>query len=163
MEKIGTEHDAYWSLDKENGDEKSFCCLYSTSRDFARLGKLINNQGKWNDQQIVPEAYMKEFVSNPKMTTEDKVPNYRYGLHIWTYMGDPQHPVYYCRGILGQFIISIPSKNLVIVRTGSKRGKNIYLPKEKEHDKAYIEKYKFKFGHPDDLFTYLNIGKRMVK
>lgn len=161
--KIGTEHDAYWSLDKEKGDEKSFCCLYSTSRDFARLGKLINSFGKWNDDQVVPEAYMKEFVSNPTMTTEDKVPNYRYGLHIWTYLGDKQHPVYYCRGILGQFIISIPSKNLVIVRTGSKRGKNIFLPEEKEHDKAFIEKYKYKFGHPDDLFTYLKIGKRMVK
>ena len=161
--QIGTEHDAYWSLDKENGDEKSFCCLYSTSRDFARLGKLINQQGKWNGKQLVPEAYMQEFVSNPSMTTEDKVPNFRYGLHIWTYLGNAAHPVYYCRGILGQFIISIPSKNLVIVRTGSKRGKNIYLPKEKEQDKAYIEKYKFKFGHPDDLFTYLKIGDRMIK
>ncbi len=161
--QIGTEHDAYWSLDKENGDEKSFCCLYSTSRDFARLGKLINQQGKWNGKQLVPEAYMQEFVSNPSMTTEDKVPNYRYGLHIWTYLGNSAHPVYYCRGILGQFIISIPSKNLVIVRTGSKRGKNIYLPKENEQDKAYIEKYKFKFGHPDDLFTYLKIGDRMIK
>ncbi len=161
--QIGTEHDAYWSLDKENGDEKSFCCLYSTSRDFARLGKLINQQGKWNGKQLVPEAYMQEFVSNPSMTTEDKVPNYRYGLHIWTYLGNVAHPVYYCRGILGQFIISIPSKNLVIVRTGSKRGKNMYLPKEKEQDKAYIEKYKFKFGHPDDLYTDLKIGDRMIK
>ena len=124
---------------------------------------MINNLGKWNEKQVVSEAYMKEYVSNPTMTTEDKVPNYRYGLHIWTYLGDAQHPVYYCRGILGQFIISIPSKNLVIVRTGSKRGKNIYLPKEKEQDKTYIEKYKYKFGHPDDLFTYIQIGKRMVK
>src|SRR5690606_4883547 len=50
--QIGTDHDAYWSLDKENGDEKSFCCFYATSRDFARLGRLISNSGNWDGKQL---------------------------------------------------------------------------------------------------------------
>jgi len=160
--KIGTENDAYWSLDKQNGDEKSFCCVYGTSRDFARLGRLIKNKGVWNGEEIIPASYMKEFLSNPEMTTDEHVPNYRYGLHIWTYLGG-KHPVYYCRGILGQFIISIPDEDLIIVRTGSKRGKNIILPQEFEHNKTYIEKYKYKFGHPSDLFEYISIAQRMIK
>jgi hypothetical protein len=65
--KIGTESDAYWSLDKENGDEKSFCCIYGTSRDFARLGRLIKQNGVWNGQEIIPASYMKDFLSNPKI------------------------------------------------------------------------------------------------
>ena len=160
--KIGTESDAYWSLDKENGDEKSFCCVYGTSRDFARLGRLIKQNGVWNGQEIIPASYMKDFLSNPKMSTEENVPNYRYGLHIWTYLGG-KHPVYYCRGILGQFIITIPDEDLIIVRTGSIRGKNIILPEKYEHNKAYINKYKYKFGHPSDLFEYIAIAQRMIK
>ncbi|MFN5418659.1 MAG: serine hydrolase domain-containing protein [Flavobacteriia bacterium] len=149
--QIGTEHDALWSLDKENGDEKAFCCLYGTSRDFARLGRLILNKGKWNGKQIVSEKYMQEMFANPEMKTEENIPNYRYGLHIWTYLGE-KNPVYYCRGILGQYIISIPAENLVIVRTGMKRMKNIETSENK-----------FKIGHPADLFLYISTAKRLAK
>lgn len=160
--EIGTEQDAYWSLDKENGDAKSFCCLYGTSRDFARIGKLISNYGNWEGKTILDSSFMRDFVSNPKMTTNEGIPNFRYGLHIWTYLGG-KHPVYYCRGILGQFIISIPEENLIIVRTGSKRGKNITLPKEMENNTRFIEDNKYKIGHPADLLDYIAIGERMIK
>lgn len=148
--KIGAESDAFWSLDKKNGDEKSFCCLYGTSRDFARIGKLILNKGKWNNQQIIEETYMQEMFKNPKLITEENIPNYRYGLHIWTYLVGNQS-VYYCRGILGQYIISIPSENIVIVRTGMKRMKNI----EKSSNK-------YKIGHPADLFMYISTAKKIA-
>lgn len=29
--------DAFWLLDKEQGDEKAFCCFHTTARDAARL------------------------------------------------------------------------------------------------------------------------------
>ena len=122
----------------------------------------VDDKITWNGKEIIPLSYMQEFVSNPRMTTPEGVPNYRYGLHVWTYLGG-KDPVYYCRGILGQFIIAIPAKQLIIVRTGSIRGKNINLPDEYEHNKAYIEKYKYKFGHPADLFQYIAIAERMIK
>ncbi len=159
--KIGTEHDAYWSLDKDNGDEKAFCCLYGTSRDFGRLGKLILQEGNWNGEQVVPRWYVREMVKTPEMTTEEGVPNMRYGLHIWTYLGGNE-PVYYCRGILGQYIISIPSKNLVIVRTGSKRNKNYEIPEMHKKDPDYIHKNQSKIGHPTDLFVYISQALKVV-
>jgi CubicO group peptidase (beta-lactamase class C family) len=149
--KIGTENDAYWTLDKENGDEKAFCCLYGTSRDFARLGKLILQKGRWNNEQIIPESYMDEIFKNPKMKTDENIENYRYGLHLWTYLGN-KNPVYYCRGILGQYIITIPKENIIIVRTGFERMKNIEKSKNK-----------YKIGHPADLFRYLSIANDIVK
>jgi CubicO group peptidase (beta-lactamase class C family) len=82
-------------------------------------------------------------------------------LHIWTYLGNPKSPVYYCRGILGQYIISIPDKNIVIVRLGAKRGENFEIPKNKEHDKAYILKNEAKIGHPEDLFEIVKLGEKM--
>ncbi|MBI2257651.1 MAG: serine hydrolase [Flavobacteriia bacterium] len=147
--KIGAENPAYWSTDKKNGDEKAFCCLYATSRDFARVGKLILQKGQWNNNTIISSTYMNEFFSNPNLSTEENIPNYRYGLHIWTYLGNPK--VYYCRGILGQYIITIPEKNMIIVRTGMKRLKNIE-----------INKNKYKIGHPKDLFLYLDMANRML-
>jgi CubicO group peptidase (beta-lactamase class C family) len=158
---MGAENDAFWSLDRENGNEKAFCCLYSTSRDFARLGRLINHFGNWNGKQLVPEWYMKEMVKNPVMTTEEGVPNLRYGLHIWTYTDDSQ-PVYYCRGIHGQYIISIPSRDLVIVRTGKRRADNLTVPEGKKNDTAYLKAHEAQLGHPADLFEYLKIGKRIA-
>ena len=159
--KINTENNAFWSLDKKNGDEKSFCCLYSSTRDFARLGKLIGNYGKWNGEQIISEKYMRELTQPAPLYTEDGIRNYRYGYHTWMYLGDSD-PVYYCRGILGQYIISIPSKNIVIVRTGFKRAKDIKLTKDNINKAAFLKNNKYKIGHPADLFMYLSIAKRLI-
>lgn len=156
--KIGTEEDAFWSLDKVDGDEKAFCCMYASPRDFGRLGKLIAQKGKWENVQVISENYMNEMFSNPKMTTSDSEENYRYGLHIWTYLGG-EEPIYYCRGILGQYIISIPSKDIVIVRLGSKRGKTIEL---KENVKPTLEEA-YKAGHPEDFFELVKFGNHVVK
>ena len=137
--KIGTENDAYWTLDKENGDEKAFCCLYGTSRDFARLGRLILKEGKWEQKQIVPKWFMQEMFKCPNLQTEEKVANRRYGLHIWTYL-DGKTKINYCRGILGQYIITIPSQNIIIIRSGFERLPNV--EKSKNSNKIISEMIK---------------------
>lgn len=152
--KIGTENDAYWSLDKKDGDEKAYCCLYATTHDFAKLGRLILNKGKWNNQTVISEKYMNEFLSPAQLTTEEGIPNTRYGFQIWLYP-DANNPIYYCRGILGQYIISLPNQNVIIVRTGMKRGENITLKQAKNN--------LLKVGHPSDFFEYLNIANRILK
>ena len=161
-DKIGAEQNAFWSLDKEGGDEKSFCCMYASARDFGRLGKLILQKGKWNDDQIISEEYMTEMLKNPNLTTKEGVPNLRYALHIWTYLGGKK-PVYYCRGILGQYIISIPDENLVIVRLGSKRGENYIIPEKQKDNKKFIQKNIAKIGHPSDLFELIKLGEEINK
>jgi CubicO group peptidase (beta-lactamase class C family) len=159
--EIGTEHEAYWSLDKENGDEKSFCCIYATARDFGRLGKLILHNGKWNNKQLVPIWFMKEMTKTPKLSTEEGITNMRYGLHIWTYQGEDS-PIFYCRGIKGQYIISIPSENLVIVRLGMKRNDNFVIPEDKKGDKAFCKTNNPKVGHPTDFFTFLRLAREIA-
>jgi len=155
---IGAESDAFWSLDKKNGAEKAFCCLYSTTRDFARIGKVLANQGKWKDKQVIPTSYFYEMVKNPMMSTEEGVPNTRYGLHIWTYVSNGNQ-VYYCRGIKGQYIIAIPDEQLIIVRTGHKRAPDTD-PKilKTANTKANQEK----IGHPSDLFEYIRMGREVA-
>ena len=156
--KIGAEEEAFWSLDKEGGDEKAFCCMYATARDFGKIGRLINQEGEWEGKTIISETFMSELVENPSMVTEDNTENYRYGLHIWTYLGD-KNPVYYCRGILGQYIISIPEEDLVIVRLGSKRDKTIKLSEGSNHSEEAI----LRAGHPADLFELIELGRKVAQ
>ena len=156
--KIGAEHDAYWSLDKELGDEKAFCCMYATARDYGRLGQLILNKGKFNGEQIFPLWYYHEMISPSALNTEDGIQNSRYGLHIWTYM-DEAGLVNYCRGIKGQYIIAIPEEDLLIVRLGSERTAQFELPEDKKSDKKFIAQNKHKIGHSSGLFRYIALGK----
>ena len=113
-------HDAQWSLDKKEGTEKAYCCFYSNARDFARIGSLYLHQGNWKGKQIVDSSYVAESVTPYPLDNNGK-PNAIYGYQWWigNYSGKK---VFYCRGILGQYICVIPDENIVFVRLGHKRG-----------------------------------------
>jgi CubicO group peptidase (beta-lactamase class C family) len=117
---IGAEHDAKWSLDHKDGTEKAYCCFYSNARDFARIGKLFLNKGMWNGKQVISEAYVNAAIS-PAPISDGDSPNTMYGYQWWLtdYKGAP---VFYARGILGQYIFVLPSKQLIFVRLGHERG-----------------------------------------
>ena len=117
---IGAEHDAMWSLDYENGDEKAYCCFYSNARDFARFGKLFLQNGMWGNKQVVSEEYVKNSIQ-PAPISDNGNPNKIYGFQWWL-MEHNGMDIFYARGILGQYVIAIPEMNLIFVRLGHKRG-----------------------------------------
>lgn len=152
--KMGAESDALWSLaGDENSTEKAFCCFYATSRDFLRLGKLINNNGSWKGEQLVSETYIKEFKSLAPLKKADGKPNNLYGFQYWIYNGLP-YEVTYFRGMSGQYIISVPSRDLVIVRTGSGTEEN-WVNTDKIQDDA-LE------GHRTELPAYISMGMSIM-
>lgn len=129
---IGAKNDALWNLDHKDGVEKAYCCFYSNARDFARIGQLYLNKGKWNEQTIVTEKYIAASTT-PNYNLKDaegKVVDF-YGYQLWTSYYKNMD-VFYARGIKGQYIICIPEKQLVIVRLGHQRGKKLpnYHPEE---------------------------------
>ncbi|MFN3341270.1 MAG: serine hydrolase domain-containing protein [Flavobacteriales bacterium] len=119
---IGAEQPAYWSLDKEGGLEKSYCCLYATGRDFARLGKLYMHAGAWNGKRIVSSDWVQQSITPAELIDEDGSKNQRYGYQWWITQYEGKK-VFYMRGILGQYVICYPEEDLIIVRTGHKRGR----------------------------------------
>lgn len=123
---MGMERDAQWSKDNEDGMEKAYCCFNSNAKDFAKLGQLLLNNGKWNDQQILDSAFVQKMVTpNAKAFDQGQVPIYGYS--VWTdYHYQPQF--YAMLGHLGQRTIVVPSENLVIVRLGKMKD-NINPPK----------------------------------
>lgn len=120
----GTEHDAYWSLDRIYGMEKAYCCLNSNARDFARLGKLFLHNGIWEGKQLLDPDFVKESLRPAPLT--DKVTGQKidyYGYSWWLLPEYKGYRIFYARGILGQYVIVIPQKKLIITRLGRKRGR----------------------------------------
>jgi CubicO group peptidase (beta-lactamase class C family) len=100
-----------WSSDPQ-GISTGPWGLYLTPRDMARLGYLYLQNGKWNDQQILPADYVKAVSTS--YSTKDNGMGYGY---LWTV--DPDQGSFSALGLAGQHIYVIPSKNLVIVFTGT--------------------------------------------
>ncbi len=160
--KLGTQSDAFWSLDDEDGAAKAFCCLYATARDFGRIGRLISNYGNWEGDQIISKAFILDMFYDRAPVTEDGIPNIYYGMHIWTY-NDGEDNIYYCRGILGQYVAMIPSKNLVFVRLGHKRIPYLtykdYLKKKKAGQHVQLRD----IDHPKDFIEFVKMAKKSIE
>ena len=110
------EYDASWSLDrKKNGLEKTFCCINARARDYAKIGRLYLNKGKWNGKQIVSESWVEQ--STKIDTTNGSVGFYQYQWWLPSKNGE-----FMAHGILGQFIYVHPKKDLIIVRLGKNEG-----------------------------------------
>lgn len=116
------ERDAYWLLDKKDGDEKAFCCFHTTARDVARFARLLLHRGNWQGRQLVSEAYMDELMRPASYLKDqwgkDTLSYYGFQTWITDYHG-MRCP--YLRGMLGQYIISIPDLDAIVVRLGRKR------------------------------------------
>ncbi|MGB0871297.1 MAG: serine hydrolase domain-containing protein [Flavobacteriales bacterium] len=60
---MGMEFEATWSVDdKKNRSTKAFCCLNTTARDLAKIGRLYINHGNWNGQQIVSKEWIERSI-----------------------------------------------------------------------------------------------------
>lgn len=116
------ERDAYWLLDKKDGDEKAFCCFHTTARDVARFARLLLHRGNWHGRQLVSEAYMDELMRPAPYLKDqwgkDSLSYYGFQTWIMDYHG-MRCP--YLRGMLGQYIIAIPDQDAIVVRLGRKR------------------------------------------
>jgi CubicO group peptidase (beta-lactamase class C family) len=100
---------------------------YATARDFARFGLLYLNNGIWNGQQILPTDWVQETVQ-PSVAATQK----QYGYQFWLNGLDEKNPaqrlfpdvpadMFYASGYGGQNIFIIPSKKLIVVRTGLRK------------------------------------------
>jgi CubicO group peptidase (beta-lactamase class C family) len=118
---MGAENDALWSLDHEDGMEKSYCCFYATARDFGRIGELVRNQGNWGDSKLLDSGYVSEMVRPHRILNSEGQPVDYYGYQWWI-LQTPKGEVPYARGILGQYIVVIPWNHRVIVRLGKATG-----------------------------------------
>jgi len=100
--------------------------VWTTARDLARLGQLYLNDGTWDGEQILPKGWA-DYVAAPAAAQppnrlDDKAaePGRGYGAQFWRYENYPGVPegTYAALGNRGQFVIIVPSEQVVIVRRG---------------------------------------------
>jgi CubicO group peptidase (beta-lactamase class C family) len=113
---MGAESQASWYTDRQ-GVERTHCCLGATTRDFARIGALLANQGHWNGKQIIPTQWLKEMTTlhgeHLRKVAIDREPRMGYGYHIWL-MAPNQIAL---RGHRGQVIFVDQLNKIVMVQT----------------------------------------------
>ncbi|MEE9265132.1 MAG: serine hydrolase domain-containing protein [Gammaproteobacteria bacterium] len=97
--------------------------VYTNARDLARFGMLYLQGGMWNGERLLSEEWI-EFVRTPAPSTANRG-NF-YGGQWWLVPDDridvPQD-AYSTSGNRGQYVIVVPSHDLVIVRRGLDYGR----------------------------------------
>ena len=139
---IGTSNDALWTLNKENGIEKAYCCFYSNARDFAKVGQLVLDSGVWKGKPLISKSYFADSFAPVLLEEEEGKTIDYYGYQWWFSDYNGVH-FRYARGIQGQYIVVIPEWDMVLVRLGHLRDKK----------KGAVV--------PKDLFTYLKVAEKL--
>lgn len=109
---------------------------FGTARDWVKLGSLLLQEGRWNDQQLIPSSFV-EFMRQPAKAwrgqywTEPGPSDWHdsiYGGQLWLnrYPESDRWPLpsdaYFMLGMGGQYTFVVPSMDLVIVRLGDQLG-----------------------------------------
>lgn len=97
--------------------------VYTNARDLARFGMLYLNGGVWNGERLLSEEWI-EFVRTPAPSTAERG-NF-YGGQWWLVPDDRTDvptDAYSTSGNRGQYVIIVPTFDLVIVRRGLDYGR----------------------------------------
>jgi len=120
-QKLGAERDAYMVIDSE-GTEFAGGGFNPTLRDMARFGEMMRLGGRFNGQQIVPQAVVDDIRRG---ADKDGFAKAGYTLlQGWSYrdmwwVSHNEHGAFSARGIHGQVIYIDPRAEMVIARFGS--------------------------------------------
>ncbi len=133
--RIGMEADAYWWTESEGGMVVSGSGLSATMRDYARFGQFVLDEGRYGDQQLLPDGWNGE-AGAPYYIDGKRIP---YGYMWWIpELDDPElQGTFQAEGVYGQFIHINPRKRLVVVVL-SARSKPSYKRRLEINDDAFF-------------------------
>ena len=109
--------DINWTTDSKNQTIAGWG-IKASMHDFAKFGYLYLNEGNWDGTQIIS----KQWVATSTSSFSNEYPFYAYLWWLKESLDDnsdglPEN-IYMAIGALGQYIIVIPSQDIVIVRLG---------------------------------------------
>ncbi|MBU3631274.1 serine hydrolase [Polynucleobacter sp. AP-Melu-500A-A1] len=116
---MGAEFKAYWLLSTTDSVEAGAGGFNAALRDYARLGNLLANDGRRDDQEVIPLNYLKEATDlnmQPNAFKPRSATNY-YGYGYQTWLFPMKKRTFAFQGIHGQFIFVQPESKIVMVQT----------------------------------------------
>ncbi len=119
--RLGAEQDAYFAVDTV-GNEFAGGGLNAGLRDMARFGEMMRLGGRFNGQQIIPEAVVRDIAAGGDRAAFPQaafptLPAWSYRNMWW--VSHNEHGAYMARGIHGQAIYIDPKAQMVIARFAS--------------------------------------------
>jgi CubicO group peptidase (beta-lactamase class C family) len=115
---MGAEADATWLTDTSD-QEYTFYGFSATLRDYARLGRLLANDGSFAGKQLIPRQWLIDATTNhpgdQQLMPGAATPYYGYGYQIWILPGSRR--MFVLRGALSQYVFVDPASRLVLVQT----------------------------------------------
>jgi CubicO group peptidase (beta-lactamase class C family) len=124
--------DAFFFVDRPGGMVHTDCCMWASIRDLVRVGEMLLGKGVFKGSQIIPAGWVDEMIQPSKA-------NVNYGMQLWlgnefveyrpydpstttfaNYHSEPFQvdDVFYLDGLGKKRLYIVPSKSLVILRTG---------------------------------------------
>jgi CubicO group peptidase (beta-lactamase class C family) len=104
--------DYYWSLNKD-GAAGGYSGLYLRPRDLAKFGLLYLNGGRWEDQQLISEAWIA--ASTNKQILRGDIPGMYYGYQWWVH----EDGLIAAVGFGGQILMLLPEYDLIVLFNNS--------------------------------------------
>lgn len=90
-------------------------------RDFARIGQVIINRGRWGEQQVVSAEWVDAVIRRQADTWGPEVPAAEWGYLCWRksfVIHGQSHTAFFAAGNGDQFLIGFPELQLLAVFTG---------------------------------------------
>ena len=82
------------------------------------------DSGSWKGRQLISKEFVRQAITANGLLYDDdttsRVTSYGYQ---WWLMKYKEHPIFYMRGLLGQYVFVIPDQRMIIVRLGKQREK----------------------------------------
>ena len=124
--------DAFFFVDTHGGMVHTDCCMWASIRDLVRVGEMLMHKGVFKGSQIIPAGWVDEMIKPSKA-------NVNYGMQLWigkefveyrpydpsttiflNYHSEPfqADDVFFLDGLGKKRLYVVPSKSLVILRTG---------------------------------------------
>ena len=100
----------FWEIGPE-GIEKGGWGLYLSLESWAKLGVMMLNGGRFENNQILPQEWVKESTEKQN-TVPESAGAFNYGYQIWVGRNGKE---FLFNGMLGQNVWVYPDKNLVVV------------------------------------------------
>ncbi|ARS42510.1 hypothetical protein CA265_23765 [Sphingobacteriaceae bacterium GW460-11-11-14-LB5] len=115
--KIGAAYNASWGLDQVNGLTNTASRFQVTAIDFAKIGRLYLNKGKYNGKQVVPERWVDQSV-NMGSEQPASAKGWQKSAHhyLWWIPQEGDKGDYAAEGMLGQRLYMDPKTNTIIVQ-----------------------------------------------
>jgi CubicO group peptidase (beta-lactamase class C family) len=133
--KLGMEYGGSWSLDSDESQmTKMESGLNLRAIDFAKIGRLVLNQGEWDSTQVISQDWMSQSCA---VSPGNHIAGFGEEIHYekfwWLHSSDhKQAYIISGWGHLGQYLYIFPKQRIIIVRMGKELGnvgswKNIFV------------------------------------